>query len=387
MGVLAASEAAEPTASAGGNPVIATRADIVDRNGRILATNLDTHSLYVHPREVVDAAAAKAGLAEIFPEMTPEQLDGLFDTDRAFRWVRSEISPEQMQAVFEIGEPGLLFGPREMRLYPNGPVAAHILGGTQYGEQWVDMAEIEGTAGVEKYFDAYLRDPANEGAPLMLSIDLTVQAAVEEVLAGGMMLMNAKGASAVLMDARSGEIVSMVSLPDFDPNDRPVATMGDRADSPIFNRALQGLYELGSVFKIFPVAQALELGLSARRNYRSTRRGPSCRRGLPDPRFRYYGHENFIRPRMFIVINSSRHRTARRSPSQIGASGSEELPPRLCAFLDATPPPGGEYRRIVLRASYEPRISGRPELGEGLFPIGRRSPTGTAFSFRQPVMH
>jgi len=331
MGVLAASEAAEPTASAGGNPVIATRADIVDRNGRILATNLDTHSLYVHPREVVDAAAAKAGLAEIFPEMTPEQLDGLFDTDRAFRWVRSEISPEQMQAVFEIGEPGLLFGPREMRLYPNGPVAAHILGGTQYGEQWVDMAEIEGTAGVEKYFDAYLRDPANEGAPLMLSIDLTVQAAVEEVLAGGMMLMNAKGASAVLMDARSGEIVSMVSLPDFDPNDRPVATMGDRADSPIFNRALQGLYELGSVFKIFPVAQALELGLVGPETMVDTQ-GPMRIGGFPIRDFRDYGPQLSTTD---VIVKSSNIGTARLA-IQIGAERQRDFL-RDLGLLEPTP--------------------------------------------------
>ncbi|ROT98540.1 peptidoglycan D,D-transpeptidase FtsI family protein [Histidinibacterium lentulum] len=331
MGVLAASEAAEPTASAGGNPVIATRADIVDRNGRILATNLDTHSLYVHPREVVDAEAAKAGLAEIFPEMTPEELDGLFDTDRAFRWVRTEISPEQMQAVFEIGEPGLLFGPREMRLYPNGPVAAHILGGTKYGEQWVDMAEIEGTAGVEKHFDAYLRDPANEGAPLMLSIDLTVQSAVEEVLAGGMMLMNAKGASAVLMDAQTGEILSMVSLPDFDPNNRPVATMGDRADSPIFNRALQGLYELGSVFKIFPVAQALELGLVGPETMIDTQ-GPMRIGGFPIRDFRNYGPQLSTTD---VIVKSSNIGTARLA-IQIGAERQREFLRNL-GLLEPTP--------------------------------------------------
>jgi cell division protein FtsI (penicillin-binding protein 3) len=314
MGVLAASDPAEPTASAGGNPVIATRADIVDRNGRILATNLNTHSLYVHPREVIDAEAAKAGLAEIFPEMTAEELDRLFETDRAFRWVRAEISPEQMQAVFEIGEPGLLFGPREMRLYPNGPVAAHILGGTQYGEQWVDMAEIEGTAGVEKHFDAYLRDPANEGAPLMLSIDLTVQSAMERVLEGGMMLMNAKGASAVLMDVHTGEILSMVSLPDFDPNDRPVATSGDRADSPLFNRALQGLYELGSVFKIFPVAQALELGLVGPETMIDTQ-GPMRIGGFPIRDFRNYGPQLSTTD---VIVKSSNIGTARLA-IQIGA--------------------------------------------------------------------
>ncbi|KAA9009836.1 peptidoglycan D,D-transpeptidase FtsI family protein [Histidinibacterium aquaticum] len=261
MGVLAGSEPSEPQVAGGGNPIISSRADITDRNGRILATNLETHSLYAQTRDMIDPRAAADGLAAIFPDLEAEELYKDFTGNRHFLWIRRQISPEQMQAVHEIGEPGLLFGPREMRLYPNGSVAAHILGGTKYGEEAVNAAEIEGVAGVEKYFDDYLRDPANEGAPLELSIDLSVQAAVERVLAGGMMLMNARGASAVMMDVHTGEIVSMVSLPDFDPNTRPPITQGDRADSPLFNRAVQGVYELGSVFKIFTIGQAVELGL------------------------------------------------------------------------------------------------------------------------------
>jgi cell division protein FtsI (penicillin-binding protein 3) len=125
----------------------------------------------------------------------------------------------------------------------------------------VNAAEVVGVAGVEAQFDETLRDPART-EPLALSIDLTVQAAVEEVLAGGMVLMNASAASAVLMDIDTGEIVAMASLPDFDPNARPRPLIeGDQADSPLFNRAVQGVYELGSVFKTFTIAQAMELGL------------------------------------------------------------------------------------------------------------------------------
>ncbi|QQA44157.1 peptidoglycan D,D-transpeptidase FtsI family protein [Pelagovum pacificum] len=261
MGVLAASESSEPQVSAGGNPIIGTRADIVDRNGRILATNLETHSLYAHPQDIQNAEAAARGLVEIFPELKYEDLYELFTGDRRFDWIRREISPEQMQAVHEIGDPGLLFGPREMRLYPNGSVAAHILGGASYGTEGVSSAEVIGVAGVEKYFDNYLRDPANEGAPLELSVDLTVQAAVERVLQGGMTLMNAKGAAATVMNVHTGEVIALASLPDFDPNKRPVPPPGDRDDSPLFNRAMQGVYELGSVFKIFTAAQAIEAGL------------------------------------------------------------------------------------------------------------------------------
>ena len=262
MGTLAGSVPQEPTAQAAGSPIVGQRADIVDRNGRVLATNLDTHSLYAQIPDMIDPAKAATELASIFPELDAEDLLKDFTGERRFLWIRREISPEQMQAVHDIGDPGLLFGPREMRLYPNGSVAAHILGGATYGREGVNSAEVIGVAGVEKYFDDFLRDPANEGAPLELSIDLTVQAASERVLQGGMMLMSAKGASSVLMDVHTGEIITMVSLPDFDPNNRPrVLTEGDQSDSPLFNRAVQGVYELGSVFKIFTVAQGIELGL------------------------------------------------------------------------------------------------------------------------------
>ncbi|MDX8351298.1 penicillin-binding protein 2 [Cognatiyoonia sp. IB215182] len=262
MGALASSVPEEPRASAVGNPIIGQRSDIVDRNGRILATNLATHSLYAHPRDMINPEHAATELAKIFPELDAEELLKDFTGDRRFLWIRRQISPEQMQAVHDIGSPGLLFGPREMRLYPNGPIAAHVLGGASYGREGVASAEVIGVAGVERQFDAYLRDPANEGAPLELSLDLTVQAAAEQVLAGGMSIMNAKGAASVLMDIHTGEVISMVSLPDFDPNNRPrVLTNGDQSDSPLFNRAVQGVYELGSAFKIFAAAQAMELGL------------------------------------------------------------------------------------------------------------------------------
>jgi cell division protein FtsI (penicillin-binding protein 3) len=262
MGVLANTEAEEPRATAAGNPIIGQRADITDRNGRILATNFETHALYAQPRQMIDPVHSAAELVRIFPELDEARLVRDFTGDRRFLWIRRQISPEQMQAVHDIGDPGLLFGPREMRLYPNGPIAAHILGGASYGREGVDSAEVIGTAGVERYFDAMLRDPANEGVPLALSIDLTLQATMEEVLQGGMTLLNARGAAAVLMDLHTGEIMAMASLPDFDPNNRPrVLTSGDQSDSPLFNRALQGVYELGSVFKIFTVAQSIELGL------------------------------------------------------------------------------------------------------------------------------
>ncbi|TWI34985.1 peptidoglycan D,D-transpeptidase FtsI family protein [Paracoccus sulfuroxidans] len=262
MGALAGSQPTEPRVQASGAQIISQRADIVDRQGRVLATNLITHSLYAHPQQMVDPQRAVRELVRIFPDLNEERLTRDFTGSRTFLWIKRKISPEQMQAVHDIGEPGLLFGPREMRLYPNGHIASHILGGSTFGHEGVASAEVLGVAGVEKAFDRWLRDPANDGAPLMLSLDLTVQAAMEEVLSNGMKVMNAKGATGILMEIKTGEIVAMASMPDFDPNDRPrPLTKGDASDSPLFNRAVQGQYELGSTFKIFPVAQALDMGL------------------------------------------------------------------------------------------------------------------------------
>ena len=263
MTVLAASEPAEPEIATNAVQIINQRADIVDRNGEILATNLITTSLFAHPQDMVDARAAADGLAQIFPDLVAEDLYRVFTGARKFVWIKRKLSPEQRQAVYDLGEPGLQFGPRELRLYPNGFLAAHILGGTSFGREGVHAAEVIGTAGVELMYDEFLRDPANEGAPLELSIDMSIQAAMRRVLRGGMAMMEAKGAAAVLMDAHTGQIIAMVSLPDFDPNHRPAPPVsGDPADSPLFNRAAQGKYELGSTFKLFTAAIAMEQGIA-----------------------------------------------------------------------------------------------------------------------------
>jgi cell division protein FtsI (penicillin-binding protein 3) len=260
MAMLASSTPTEPTAAVSGSMILNQRADIVDRNGTVLATNLATMSLYAQPHRLIEPERAAQKLAEIFPDLKQDRLVRDFTSGkRKFIWVRKKISPEQRQLVHDLGEPGLLFGPREMRLYPNGHLAAHILGGASFGKEGVDSAEVVGVAGVEKKFDKRLRDPAYQGEPLRLSIDLTAQAASEQVLSGGMTLMSAKGAASILMDVKTGEILSLVSLPDFDPNNRPrPLTEGDQSDSPLFNRAAQGVYELGSTFKPFAATLAMD---------------------------------------------------------------------------------------------------------------------------------
>jgi cell division protein FtsI (penicillin-binding protein 3) len=281
---------------------------------------------------MVDPASAANQLANIFPELDAKELLEDFTGTRKFLWIRRQLSPEQMQQVHDIGSPGLLFGPREMRLYPNGPIAAHILGGASYGREGVASAEVIGVAGVERQFDNFLRDPASEGAPLELSLDLTVQAATEEVLHGGMTLMNAKGAASVLMDVHTGEIIAMASLPDFDPNNRPqVLLTGDQSDSPLFNRAVQGVYELGSTFKIFAVAQAMELGLLNANTMIDTK-GP-----LTWGRFRIRDFHDYgaALSATDVIVKSSNIGTARIA-MQLGGTRQREFLGQL-GFLEATP--------------------------------------------------
>ncbi len=331
MGTLAASAPQEPQIATAGQTIVAGRADITDRKGRILATNLLTHSLYAQPRLMVDPERVALELGEIFPDLDVARLTKDLTGSRKFLWIKKKLSPEQMQAVHDIGDPGLLFGPREMRLYPNGPIASHILGGARFGNEGVSSAEVLGVAGVEKAFDGWLRDPANGGAPLQLSIDLTVQSILEEVLDGGMKLMNAKGATAVMIEVKTGEIVAMASLPDFDPNDRPTPLLkGDPSDSPLFNRAVQGLYELGSCFKIFAVAQAMQLGLVNPQTMIASK-SPMQYGRFKIRDFHNYGDQLSVTD---IIVKSSNIGTARIA-QLIGPERQKEFLGQL-GFLEAT---------------------------------------------------
>ncbi|MGJ8625553.1 MAG: peptidoglycan D,D-transpeptidase FtsI family protein [Sulfitobacter sp.] len=332
MGLLATSDPVEPRAHAPGAVISASRADIVDRNGNLLATNFDTHALYAQPKHMIDPVKAAKKLVAIFPDLDEKRLVKDFTGARKFLWVKKKISPEQMQAVHEIGDPGLLFAPRDMRLYPNGTLAAHVMGGASYGKEGVHAAEVIGVAGVEKYFDDYLRDPANGAKPLQLSLDLTVQAASERILYGGMKLMNAKGATSVLMDVKTGEVISVVSLPSFDPNNRPrPATKGDASDSPLFNRSVQGVYELGSTFKIFAATQAIDLGLVNVDTVIDTA-GPMKVGGFKIGEFH---NKNYGVLTVADIIVKSSNRGTGRMALQIGAKRQKEFLKSL-GFFDPT---------------------------------------------------
>ncbi|SFE27842.1 cell division protein FtsI (penicillin-binding protein 3) [Sulfitobacter brevis] len=333
MALLATSDPVEPRAHAPGAVISASRADIVDRNGNILATNFDTHALYAQPANMIDPVSVAKKLVEIFPDLEQDRLVKDFTGKRKFLWIKKKISPEQMQAVHDVGDPGLMFAPRDMRLYPNGTLAAHVLGGASYGKEGVHAAEVIGVAGVEKYFDDYLRDPSNGAKPLELALDLTIQAASERILYGGMKLMNAKGATSVLMDVHTGEVISVVSLPSFDPNDRPrPAVKGDPSDSPLFNRSVQGVYELGSTFKIFAAAQAMDLGL-VNENTMINTAGPMRVGGHAIGEFKNHNYGTIT---VSDIIMKSSNRGTGRMALMIGGERQQEFLKSLGLF-DITP--------------------------------------------------
>ena len=237
--LLAAPKIEEATA-------LAQRAMITDRNGQILAISLPTVAVFADPRQIIDPADAAHRLKEVLPRLDEkEAAQRLSETNRQFVYLERQITPREQLAINSLGIPGIDFRPTEERHYPMGRTAAQVLGGTDVDEH--------GVAGVEKYFDKRLFD---DHSPLRLSIDVRVQAVVRDELAKAMDEFQAIGACGVVMDVNTGEVLAMVSLPDYDANDFRTAPADDR-----FNRAVTGMYEPGSTFKLQTASMALDSGI------------------------------------------------------------------------------------------------------------------------------
>ena len=238
-------DGAEPTqrVAARGGSIQSERADIVDRNGVVLATSVPVMSAFVNPRLLLDPPEAARKIVAALPDLKYEELKDKFDGDRTFVWIKRGLSPREHNLVNRLGIPGLEFQAEERRIYPQGTAAAHIMG---YAS--VDNA---GLAGVERYFDQQLQS----GETVQLSIDLRLQRLVEQELVRAVAKFSAIGATAIVLDATNGEILAMASLPTFDPNKTRTLT-----NEALFNRATLGVYEQGSTFKIFNTAAALDSG-------------------------------------------------------------------------------------------------------------------------------
>jgi cell division protein FtsI (penicillin-binding protein 3) len=218
------------------------RVDIVDRNGVVLATTLDSPSLFANPHHISDPDDAAHKIAQALPGTNEAELKAKLGSDKSFVWLYRHLTPSQEYAVNALGIPGIDFEREERRLYPQGPLAAHVVG--------YSGLDNKGLAGIERSFDEALD---GEHEPLQLSIDIRLQAILREEMEKTIADFTAIGACGIVMDVRSGEILSMVSLPDFDPNDLNTAV-----PETIFDRATLGVYEMGSVFKIFNTALALD---------------------------------------------------------------------------------------------------------------------------------
>ncbi len=237
-----------------GQSTTVTRPDIVDRNGRLLATDVQVPSLYADGQLIQDPDEATEKLAAIFGDLDQGELRrGLSDRSRRFIWIKRGLSPAVAQSVHNLGIPGVAFVDEVRRTYPAGRLAGHTLG-------HVDI-DNRATGGIERHIDETGSvDPAHDArlsarAPVRLSLDIGVMHAVEDELQHAMRRYKATGAAGLVMDADNGEIVAAVSLPGVDPS---VATEG--LDPQRTDKILAGTYELGSIFKLLTVAMALEDG-------------------------------------------------------------------------------------------------------------------------------
>ncbi len=220
------------------------RGEIRDRNGALLATNLATASLYADATLIRDPRGAAHKIVQVLPELGEAEVVAKLASEKRFVWIQRNLTPRQQYAINRLGIPGLGFEREARRIYPQGPLAAHVIG--------FSGVDNKGLAGIERSLDAPL---AAGAAPIELSIDLRVQHAVHEELRTAIQTFDAIGAVGIVMDARTGELLAKVSLPDFDPNHPGMAPADAR-----FNRATLGTYEMGSTFKIFTLAGALDAG-------------------------------------------------------------------------------------------------------------------------------
>jgi cell division protein FtsI (penicillin-binding protein 3) len=232
------------------------RPDILDRGGRLLATDIKGATLYADPAKVIDIDELAEQVTSVLPDVNAADLrQQLREPGRRFVRIRRELTPRQQEEIHELGLPGLGFIEEYRRVYPMGPIASHVVG-------LVDV-DSKGLSGIEKFIDdnpalamSHPETVAGNEA-ITISLDLGVQHVLREELSNALSTFRAKAAAGLVIDVHSGDVVGLVSLPDFDPNHREQALDKDR-----LNRINFGTYEMGSVFKVFTVAGVLDSGLA-----------------------------------------------------------------------------------------------------------------------------
>jgi cell division protein FtsI (penicillin-binding protein 3) len=233
------------------------RPDIVDRNGVVLATDVAVASLFVDPRKVLDIEETVELITSTLPDVDSADLRRKMSAPgRAFVWIKRQVSPEERDAVYNLGIPGVAYVNERKRVYPQGRLAAHTVG-------YVDV-DTKGIAGIERYLDdagaIYTASLAEPGlpmsAPAQLAMDVRVQHVLVDEVGKAITKFKAIGGGGIILDVETGEIIALASLPDFNPNAESKAITKDQQ-----NRMLSGVYELGSVIKAVTFAMAFDYGV------------------------------------------------------------------------------------------------------------------------------
>ncbi len=276
------------------------RGDIVDRNGRLLASSVVSRALVAWPPQIDDVEGTARRLSQALPWLSFEEARQRLSLKQSFVFVARRLTPRDQKAALSLGLPGIGLQPEDLRVYPHGRLTAHVVGRTQPS----DDGPI-GNAGIEQRFNAILADPAQR---VRLSIDIRVQHVVREELARTVRHFSAIGGAGVVLDIRTGEVLAMVSLPDFDPNQK------DKMQEQQANRASHLVAEMGSVFKLLTLATALDEGIT----------GLAHRFDASEP-IRAFGHmirdyrgQNRVLSAAEVVVHSSNIGAAKIA-QQIGA--------------------------------------------------------------------
>ncbi|MEQ8603526.1 MAG: penicillin-binding protein 2 [Marivibrio sp.] len=320
------------------------RADIVDRNGELLATSLQTVALSANPRRLLDPQDAARKLASVLPELDENRLTETLSKDAGFVWVHRNLTPRQQHEINRLGVAGVDFHRRETRVYPQGPLLSHVLGYTDI--------DNKGLSGLEKSLEDRL---LASDEPVALSIDLRMQHVLHDELSAAVEEFKAIGGAGVVLDVKTGEVAALVSLPDFDPN-HPTATPADAR----FNRTTLGVYELGSTFKIFNTAMALDAGtVTLAGGYDASEPLRVARYAIND-----FHAENRWLSVPEIFIHSSNIGSAKMA-LEVGPAGQKDFMRRL-GFLDRLDMELNEAGRPMYPRTWRPINTMTISFGHGL---------------------
>ena len=220
------------------------RRPIVDQNYNLLAYNIKTHDLLIRTKKIKNFKNLNLKLRINFPDIDLEKINNF--KKNSFHVIKKNLTPVEYNKALILGEPSIELVRNETRVYPNKNLFSHIIGN-------VDVDQ-KGVSGVELFLDEEIKNKAKIDEPIILSVDQNIQFIIRETLKESMSVFDAKGASGILLDAQSGKVLSMISLPDYNPNNRRELANKNY----LFNKNTKGLYELGSIFKTFVIANALE---------------------------------------------------------------------------------------------------------------------------------